>query len=152
MRVLVNNYNKEEQPNDYLFTCESGGSELAYDKSDITIGVYGAAHVLCPLCGYNNMLEDEENDITLTKDNIEYPTHFYHTSKELGAIDICDNEHVKEAINEAIRHFRIYKDETCWLTASGNMHVVVFRFDDEYDIVVTDNYYSTYIPFESEDY
>ena len=98
------------------------------------------------------MLEDEEYDIDLTKDNIEYPIHFYHTSKELGAIDICDNKHVKEAINDAIRYFRNNKNETYWLTASGNMHVIVFRFDEEYDVVVTDNYYSTYIPFEQEDY
>lgn len=156
MKVLVNNYNKEdiEQIKTHKFTCENCSSELEYDESDITIGVYGAAHVRCPLCDYNNMIEDEEYDITLTKDNIEYPTHFYHTSKELGAVDICDNEHVKEAINDAIKYFRNNKDEDeyYWLTASGNMHVVVFRFEDEYDIVVTDNYYSTYIPFEQEDY
>ena len=154
MKVLVNNYNKEDigQIETRKFTCENCSSELEYDESDITIGVYGAAHIRCPLCEYNNMLEDEEYDIDLTKDNIEYPIHFYHTSKELGAIDICDNKHVKEAINDAIRYFRNNKNETYWLTASGNMHVIVFRFDEEYDVVVTDNYYSTYIPFEQEDY
>ena len=154
MKVLVNNYNKEDigQIKTHKFTCENCRSELEYDQSDITIGVYGAAHVHCCLCNYNNMLDDEEYDITLTKDNIEYPTHFYHTSKELGAMDICDNKHVKEAINEAINHLRNFKEDEFWLTASGNMHITVFRLEDEYDIVVTDNYYSTYIPFEEEDY
>lgn len=156
MKILVNKYDKEEQSNDYPreFTCEDCGSKLEYNKSDITIGVYGAGHIRCPLCKCNNMLYDDDEGITLTKDNIEYPTHFHHTSIENGAIDTCDNENVRKAINDAIEFFRNNKKEYSWYTMSGNLCVFVQRFDgdEEYVVWVTDDYHSTYIPFEQEDY
>lgn len=158
MKVIVNNYDENnvgtKQTAKYPkpLICDNCKSELLYDESDITIGVYGAGHVNCPLCGYSNMLEDEDCDITLTKDNIEYPIHFYHTSKELGAVDTCNNENVKKEINRAIEYFRKNKDEDYWFTDSGNMYIIVFRLEEEYEIFVTNDYHSTYIPFESEDY
>ena len=160
MKVIKNNYTAIESTNDVdesyprTLKCEMCESTLQYDKSDITIGLYGAAHIRCCLCGCSNMLEDEDNDIVLTKDNVEYPIHFYHTSKEFGAVDLCNNKNVKKAINNAIEFFRNNKDEYCWLTTTGNLCVFVTKLDDdkEYSIWVTNDYYSTYIPFESEDY
>ena len=158
MKVLVNNYSKEDakQLEKYPrnIVCEKCFSELEYDKSDITIGVLGAGHVKCCLCGFNNMLDDDEEGIILTKDNVEYPTHFLQISKETGAKDVCNNEFIKECIQEAIDNFRKNKDEFVYYIGKGNTMVYVFRYngDEEYNVVVTNNYYETDIPFESEDY
>ena len=164
MKVLKNNYNDGKIAAHETIVvpkyprkleCEKCGSELEYDKDDLEIGVYGMAHVRCPLCNYSNPLyDDDENDIKLTKYNIEFPTHFHHTSVENGAVDTCNNKFVKECINKAIDHFREYKDEFAYYTGTGSTMVYVFRLtgDEEYEVVVTDNHYSTYIPFEKIDY
>lgn len=160
MEVLRDNYSNKikEEPKYSLFPkkliCEKCESELRYDESDIHIGVYGASHVLCPLCKHDNMIDDEEYNITLTKDNIEFPTHFHHCSVETGAVDNCNAEFVRECVKKAIKYFRENKDEFVYFTGTGTTMVYVFRFtgDEEYEVVVTKDYYSTYIPFKSEDY
>lgn len=162
MKVLKNNYNEVSanisevniEPYPRELKCEKCGSTLEYEKSDMEVGVYGAMHVLCPLCGYNNMLDGNECDVTLTKDNVEFPLHFYYSSKETGAVDVCDNEHIKKEINRAIEYFRKNKDEWHWYTDYGNLYVSVERLDgdEEYYVTVTDRTWGTYIPFESEDY
>ena len=160
MKVLENNYNEECTHVDALepypreLECEKCGSKLEYDKSDMEVGIFGAMHVKCPLCGYNNMLDGNECDVILTKDNVEFPIHFHHTSKENGAVDTCNNKFVRECVQKAINYFRKHKDEFAYCTGTGSTMVYVFRYDgdEDYEVVVTDNHYSTYIPFEEEDY
>ena len=161
MKVLKNNFDKIATANGIIvkprpkkLICENCNSELEYEESDIHIGVYGASHLLCPLCGYDNMTDDEEYNITLTKNNIEFPTHFHHTSVETGAVDNCTTEFVKNCVKEAIEYFRNNKNEFAFYTGTGTTMVYVFRYtgDEEYEVVVTKDSYNTYIPFESEDY
>lgn len=162
MKVLKNNYHEvydnttkiDIEPYPRTVECDGCGSELEYEKSDMEVGVYGAMHVKCPLCGYNNMLDGNECDVTLTKDNIEFPLHFSYSSKETGAVDTCNNEHIKKEINNAITYLRNNKDGDYWFTTYGNLYILVQRFDgdNEYDIMVTDKHWETYIPFEPEDY
>ena len=161
MEVLKNNYQpykeenlKKNNPYPRELTCEKCGSELKYDESDVKVGALGLAYVTCPCCEFNNMIEDNEKTIDLTKDNVEFPSHFFYTSKENCTSDCCNHEHVNNAIKSAINYFRKNKDEFAWMTEFGNLHVTVFRYDDdiEYYVIVTDNYYSTYIPFEYDDY
>lgn len=160
MKVLKDNYKKNEcvEPERHdiyprKYTCEECASELEYEKSDITYGAFGCAFLKCPLCGYDNSLWDED-DFVLTRDNVEFPTHFYHTSKETGAVDTCNNQEVRGAINRAIEYFRKYINEYHWSTACGNLRVDVTKFsgDEVYEVMVTKDYYETSIPFESADY
>lgn len=160
MKVLVNNFTDEPKVEvNNLFpkkiTCSECGSELEYHESDIEVGCYGMAYVKCPLCGYEN--DDEitsKYDIDITVDNIEFPKHFHHTSSETGAIDICNNNQIRTWINEIIGYFRENKDEFAYETASGNLTMHVYRYegDEDYHIVVSNDYYETHIPFEAEDY
>ena len=145
MKVLKNNYNNivEENityPRD--LKCEYCSSELQYEESDVYIGALGGAYLKCPCCNNENMLEDNEKAIDLTKDNVEFPTHFFH------------NEEVKGAICRAVDYFRKNKEEFAWTTETGNLFMTVFKYDgdENYYVVVSNNYYSTYIPFESADY
>lgn len=160
MKILKDNYNninteevKELKSYPRKTICEHCQSELEYEKSDVRIGHLGCAYIDCPLCKRKTFLEDD-NDIILTVDNVEFPTHFYHFSKETGAKDCCNNEEVVKRIREAIDYFRKNKDEYLWHTAYGNLCIYVHRYegDENYEVVVTDNYYETNIDFELEDF
>lgn len=162
MKVLKNNFDntinkeiKQIKPYPRKLICEHCGSELEYEKSDLRMGVLGCMFVDCPLCGYDNMLEDNEESIELTIDNVEFPVHFFHTCKENGAVDCCNNEKIKETIYKAITYLRENKEECYWgghLT--GNLFIGVYKWsgDKTYEVVVSNNFYSTYIPFEPQDY
>lgn len=161
MKVLKNNYTQtvtEEKvkvkPYPRKHICENCGSELEYDKSDLRMGVLGCIHLDCPCCGYSNMIEENENTITLTVDNVEFPVHFFHTSKEDGAVDCCDNENVKKEICKGINFLRRNREQSDWMTAYGNLYIDITRHDgdENYVVFVSNDYYKTYIPFEDVDY
>lgn len=161
MKVLKDNFNEQKsigtpivKPYPRTIICDECESELQYDKSDMWMGYVGCMHLTCPLCGCEIMLDDNEENITLTVDNIEFPTHFWHATTEKGAVECCDNKHIKEYVRAAIEYLRKNKDEFAYETGSGNLTVHVYRYenDEDYHIVVADNYYSTEIPFEPEDY
>lgn len=161
MKVLKNNYTRENikedikiKPCPRKLICEKCDSELEYEQSDLRIGTYGCVYVDCPCCGYDNMIKNHEDEITLTMHNVEFPIHFHHTSKENGAVDICNNDKIRERIQSAIEYFRKNKDEFVWQSISGNLFLVVFRYegDEDYEIILTNNFYSTYISFKDEDY
>lgn len=162
MRVLKNNYNEKNEhiakvianPYPRKHICDRCSSELEYERSDLHMGFLGCMHLTCPLCGNENMVEENEGTVTLTKDNIEFPTHFWHTSVETGAKDCCNNNEVKNCIDKAIKYFRENKEEYSYCTSYGNLYVKVHRYegDENYDVVVSNDFYETYIPFEKEDY
>lgn len=160
MKVLKDNYTRSHEmtkevrsyPRKHI--CESCHSELEYDESDLYMGAYGCVHLDCPCCGRDNMLDPHEKNIVLTKDNIQFPTHFHHCCVENDAVDCCNNDEVRKAINKGIDYFRANKDEFNWFTATGNLCVYIDRYegDKAYNVMVTNNYYSMDIPFEKEDY
>ena len=166
MKVLKNNYNANNSKDMFVDTkgtlppyprkliCNSCESELEYGEEDLRMGTYGAMFVDCPCCGYDNMLEENEHSIILTKDNVEFPTHFHRTSVQTGAVDCCNDSEIKQCIKQAIEYFRNNKEQYSWSTQYGNLYVRVDRheLDESYDVVVSNDFYTTYIPFESEDY
>lgn len=155
MKVLKNNYNTVfAEDIDKELVCEMCKSELEYEESDIIVGEYGCAFVECPLCGCKNYLYDERYDINLTVNNVEFPTHFIHVSKETGAVDCCNNTEIKNYIRKGIDYLRTNKNEHDWFCCTGNLYIDVSRWegDENYWVVVSNNYYETYIPFEKEDY
>ena len=157
MKILKDNYTEiiSEQTSDYPknMTCEGCSSELEYDESDFKIGTYGCYYVYCPLCGEGNLIEEKEG-IKLTFDNVEFPTHYWHTCKENGAVDMCNNKKINEWLKQAFAYFKENKDEFSWWTQTGNLRVEVHKFDGDkyYEILVTNNFYTTEIEFEHDDY
>lgn len=160
MRVIKNNYEDKKTEvkriEDFprLHTCEDCGSELEYYRSDLNIGALGMPYLTCPCCGYENMIDDKECSITITENNIDFPRHFFHICKENGAVDCCTDENVRQYIKQAINFFRNNKDEFVWYASTGNINITVYRNseDKDYWVIVTNNYYETYISFEEEDY
>lgn len=159
MKVLVNNYNGEPiesiENTSYprKVVCDRCGSELEYEKEDTRIGYLGVTHLDCPLCGEEIMLEGNEQDIFLTKDNIKFPTHFYHFSKETGAKEI-PSYRIEEYIRKGIDFLRENKEEFYWYSGTGDSRIFVFRYDGDemYDIVVAKDFYETEISFSNKDY
>ena len=157
MEVLKDNYNKKNKVKEELYpkTCVCCGcdSELEYDKKDIHMGAFGCPIITCPLCCEEIILDDEEG-LKLTIDNVEFPTHFEHTSKENGAKDYCNNKNIKENIRRAINYLRNNKEEFEWFYMCGNLYLSVRKYDgdEEYNVIASNNFYETYIPFELEDY
>lgn len=163
MKILKDNYNVTtidkaiERAKLYprKLVCDVCSSELEYEEEDLRMGEYGCMHLDCPLCGEDNMLDPHEKNITLTKDNIQFPLHFHHVCEENGAVDCCNQEYFKEYLNKAIAYFRQHKDEYSWGGhITGNLYLCVRRYegDETYDVTVSRDFYTMDIPFEREDY
>lgn len=160
MRIIKNNLDKENIINKVVpsyprkHICDNCLSELEYDEDDLYMGFGGCMHIKCPICECENMIEDNEQNIVLTKDNILFPVHFYHFSKEVGSVDNCNIDTVRNNVKRAIEYFRLNKDEFAWVSMCGNLLVVVFRYsmDNEYSVFVSNDFYDVDIDFETEDY
>ena len=160
IKVIQNNFNKinlnkniEEKSKKIHIFCEHCDSELEISKEDTHIGWLGAPFVKCPCCGQESMV-NELDGITLTKDNIDYPIHFNRTNKNMRNVVEVEKDEVIKEIQRGIDYLRANKNETYWYTCHGDLFLSVFRYegDEEYFIVVTRDFYETYIPFEREDY
>lgn len=150
----INNLAKAK-PYPRRLICDYCDSELEYDESDLYMKEYGCMYVDCPVCGHSNMLVENEHSIILTKDNVVFPLHFHHISKDDGAVDNCNEETVRKYIDEFIRYLRNHHDEYfCGGYVNGNTYVIVERFDgdNDYEVTVSNDFYQTYIPFDNEDY
>lgn len=161
MRVLKDNSKKKDEgvrvkPYPRKVICSECKSELEYEESDLYEGEYGCMYVNCPICDYGIMLEDNENNITLTMDNIKFPVHFHHINKDQKNVkDIFNEDEIKKYLREAITYFRNNKDEYVWggwITANLFIHVHRYSEDEEYNVTVSGDFYNMEIPFEEEDY
>ena len=157
MKVIKNNYkntkNVQKDIFPLLIECENCESEFEIEKEDIYVGALGSYHIECPCCGHEIML-DKPDPLIITKDNLKFPTHFFHTEKSLRNVkEVLPNEIIKE-IKRGIEWFRENKDEDNWYTSYGDAFVNVYRYagDEDYYVLVSKDFYETYIPFEREDY
>ena len=158
MKVLKNNYNseditKEVKPDVLTINCDKCDSKLEITENDTHIGWLGARFITCPCCGEESMV-DELDGITLTKDNLEFPIHFNRTTKGLRHVVEVHSDEIINGIKKAITYFRENKDEWNWYTSYGDLFLSVYRYpdDEDYFVLVTKDFYETYIPFEREDY
>ena len=133
--------------------CSECDSELEITEEDTHIGWMGARFINCPCCGKEAMV-DELDGITLMKDNLEFPVHFNRTTKGLRHVVEVNSDEIINGIKKAITYFRENKDEWNWYTSRGDLFLSVYRHpgDEDYFVLVTKDFYETYIPFEREDY
>ena len=105
MKVLENNYEKSTGRNAVRkIVCDHCRSVLEIDESDVEYGAYGLPQITCPCCG---KMIDDTGDIpaeTLTTENLIFPKHFHHVSKESGAAD-CFERNVLKTIREQVDFF-----------------------------------------------
>ena len=158
IKIIKNNYKiqSNEEPiknNKIRIHCSECDSELEITEEDTHIGWMGARFINCPCCGEEAMV-DELDGITLTKDNLEFPVHFNRTAKGLRHVVEVNSDKIIKGIQKGITYFRRHKDEYYWYTSHGDLFLIVFRYsgDEEYFVMITKDFYETYIPFEREDY
>lgn len=148
MKVIKNNFKKTPI---HIF-CEHCGSELEVTQEDSHAGWLGIAHIKCPCCGQETMVEELEG-ITLTKNNIQFPEHFWHTNKDIREIEDVSNYEIQDVITKGITSLEQFNELDYFYTSFRNLLVVIFRnrTDEEYHIIVTKDFYETFIPFEAEE-
>ena len=121
-------------------TCYNCKSELEITNDDLEVGKYGLKYFVCPCCGECSYIEEDEDSITLTEDNLNFPQHYDNFKKENVSDDMI-NKLVKKSI-EQLKYEQVGNYVT---RETGNVFVGVFKHEDGYDIVVTKNYYETHI-------
>lgn len=132
-----------EVPKIYKTTCEECGAALEYEKDDTYIGVFGGRELICPSCS-NKVFVEEPEGIDLNSSNIEFPLHFMPPSDK--AVDINSTQ-----IQQWVRE-RLYmaehdtEDYGYYFTGSGDTMVLVFKYEDEYEVYVTKKYWECSIP------
>lgn len=135
---------KKEELKIYHQTCEECDAELEFEYSDTYEGALGARFIECPECGREIMV-DALDGTKLTSKNIEFPKHFF---APVG-VDI-DNERIQEWVRkcleiaeESYEHYGFFAE-----SGSGNTKVILLAYEDEYNIIVTKDYYQTSVDRE----
>lgn len=147
MKIIKDNYKKEDNKKEYNVVCEYCNSELFIEDSDITVGDYGMGRIICPCCGNETYPEELSDFVTLTKDNIKFPIHYAKFGKSNGCVKLSD-----EAIDKEVRRLLQTfddNDDNDWFRywASGDTIIFVMKLvgDGEYNIYVCKNYYETFL-------
>ena len=123
--------------------CEYYNAELEVDKEDVHIGEYGLYEYICPCCNIKNTIDD---GIDLTKDNLQFPIHYYSFN---DGKDISD-EKINKWVKECIEKLEEDKESYISWTGTGNTKVFVQKFeeDNEYSITICKGYYEVEIPIK----
>ena len=151
MIVLKDKHNRtiqdESKPKTYKITCEHCDSELEVEDDDIQVGVYGMGYVVCPCCGEETYSDELADYFSLTKDNLEFPVHYFSFKNAVSVDDDTINKWVKECIekfdpndeNDLVRYI-----------GRGDTMVFVFKVDEDkgYNVYVCKNCYEAFIPFD----
>lgn len=140
--IKIINKKTEEINKIYHTTCDDCGAELECTKDDAYVGAWGSYFIKCPVCGTEVML-DEVEPVELTVNNIEFPKHFSKTSN--GAIKLKD-EKIQEYVKECLQGLKNSDNGEYQLLGSGDTVVIVFKYEDEYQIYVARSYYESSIP------
>ena len=142
IKVLNKNMNEQKF---YRQTCDECGAELEFSLEDTNIGALGVRYIKCPVCD-KKIMTDELDGIDLNLNNIEFPKHFF----EPGGEDIPDDR-----INDWVRACLQAAEETdepygyFVSTGSGNTMVIILAYEDEYQVLVTKDYYETSVNRDS---
>lgn len=151
MKVIKDNVNIESDfPR--KIECENCGSELEIEESDIKIGYMGSCYVKCPVCRKDSYIYDLDG-ITVNKDNIKFPDHFYHFGDSDSAKKL-ENSEIEEYIRKGIEWHRKNPNNFVWDFGTGDSDIAVYNYpgDEDYRVVVARGYYDCEISYEAEDY
>ena len=152
MKVITNNRKEEMFP--FQHTCENCNSLLEVEsETDIIYGYLGMPYVKCPVCGKRTCVSDDcDLSEDVTKYSVRFPDHFYHFSKDSGAVELSTEE-IREYINDAIMFFREHPNYFCYTTGTGDTKIFVLNYsgNQEFEITVCKDFYETYIDFDNID-
>lgn len=138
-----------DEPSIGSVSCDECGREFEYKAKDLHVGEYGCFFVKCPYCDGETPTGDCE-DVTYL--SFRYPTHFRKTIRGEGPFKISDSE-VVDRIKKGIHYLRQHRGERVYSIESGDTFTLVVRYegDEEYFVLNTHNYESTFIYFDETD-
>lgn len=134
-KVVVNTY-----------TCEFCNKEVQVKDDEMIIGYVGMKSYTCPNCSEINETDDF---IDINKDNLIFPTHYYHFK---GGVELSDDK-INMMVRECIEYLEEHKDTDAEQTrtiGTGDTLITVTRNDDEYLIVVSKDRYEVEIPIDNK--
>lgn len=114
------------------------GTTLEYDDIDIKTGAYGFPYVVCPKCEQQIEIDNEPYK-KITTENINFPDDFYYFGDGFHMKDNEINEWIKSRILDLElkpQDYGVFSSISC-----GDTHVVVYKFEEEYEIIVARGYY-----------
>lgn len=135
---MIKVLNKDVKQTFYRQHCEECHAELEFAFDDTYEGALGARYLKCPVCGRENMTELEGTD--LNSKNIQFPKHFF----EPAGVDISNDE-IQSWVRQCLKVAEQSDEPYGYFVqaGTGNTKVVLMAYGDEYDIIVTKDYYET---------
>lgn len=135
MRIITPSKNSEYPKHHTCLQCKA---ELEYDKEDVYAGVHGLEYIECPNCNTENVVNEKR---------VAPPT-WPKTFEAKGGTGCINNNSVtaQELIDDVVNELEsgtIKPGEFAFAERSG-IFVAGFRFEDEYEIVVTSDYWVDY--------
>lgn len=142
IKVLKKN---AEVPKIYHQMCDDCAAELEFEYEDTYEGALGARYVRCPECSREVSIDEIESK-ALTPETIEFPKHFFEPS----GVDI-PNEEIQKWVRNCLKIAEESKEPYGYFVHQGtsNAVVVLLVYENEYDIIVTKDYYEAVIPKNS---
>ena len=121
--------------------CEHCNAELC---GEVQFGQLGLGYIHCNECGEDSYNE-ELDEITLTSDNVTFPQHYFN----FGYGKKIDNDYINESVRKGLKYLEENPNEDfCQLgTGDTNITIVKYEGDKEYCVIVSKNYYETFVPF-----
>lgn len=119
-------------------TCLQCKAELEYDKDDVYVGVHGLEYIECLNCGSENVVNEKRIAPP------DWPTTFEAQGGK-GCVNnnsVTAQKLVDDVVNE-LESGTIKPGEFYSMAQSGIL-VAGFRFEDEYEIIVTGDYWIDY--------
>lgn len=122
----------------FTTACECG-KILRFEQSDIHTEAWGQPFITCPSCG-REIEVDYIFAKKIKKSNINFPDDYFCFNNEYTAT--MSNEEVNSWVARCISNLeKNDKDVGFTTTASGDTHVAVYKLEDEYEIIISKNYY-----------
>ena len=123
-----------------ILKCEYCEEEL---HGEPQVGQLGLKYIHCDNCGKDSYNE-ELGEIELTSGNVTFPQHYfcYSDGKQLK------DEFINEEVRKGLKFLEKNKEEDFVQLGSGDTDITITKYegDGEYRIIVSRNYYETFIP------
>lgn len=135
---MIKVLNKDVEQTFYRQHCEECHAELEFAFDDTYEGALGARYLKCPVCGRE--IITEVDGINLNSNNIKFPKHFFEPS----GVDIPDDE-IQNWVRDCLKVAEESDEPYGYFVqaGTGNTRVILMAYEDEYNIIVTKDYYET---------
>ena len=135
---MIKVLNKDVEQTFYRQHCEDCHAELEFAFDDTYEGALGARYLKCPVCGHENITELDVPK--LSSKNIKFPLHFF----EPNGLDISDDQ-INSWVYQCLKAAEESDEPYGYFiqAGTGNTRVILMAYEDEYNIVVTKDYYET---------